>query len=369
MVRTFEAEFGVPDAFRDISMGGRTDSWLLSQALAKWGIEDTPEHHARFRASYVPRLAEEIVHPGTGTKAVMPGVRELLDAARRPLASAPGAADRQLPRRGGHQAAPLRAVGLLPLRRVLGRLGRSQRPGADCPGAAPGSRACPTAACARVVVIGDTPHDITCAAVAGAMSVAVATGGHSRDELARAGADIALDDLSDTTSVLDAARRAVAPDDAVERRRAMIVDGSDRGPVALPVFKTGCCLLAGQAGFDSQTLPPLALRVALKRLGARRGRPRPAGVPDRARLPQTTLPPCAGVPEPGTAALPTRDGRHLPGAGRTCASRARRTRHLAALRALRDAGAPTAKRLRQPTARLPERPGLCFARGHRERFE
>ena len=52
----------------------------------------------------------------------------------------------------------------------------------------------------------------------------------------------------------------------------MIGDGSDRGPVALPVFKTGCCLLAGQAGFDSQTLPPLALRVASTRLVVRRGR-------------------------------------------------------------------------------------------------
>ena len=26
--------------------------------------------------------------------------------------------------------------------------------------------------------------------------------------------------------------------------------------MALPVFKTGCCPLAGQAGFDSQALPP-----------------------------------------------------------------------------------------------------------------
>jgi len=65
----------------------------------------------------------------------------------------------------------------------------------------------------------------------------------------------------------------------------MIADGSDRGPVALPVFKTGCCLLAGQAGFDSQTLPPLALRVAATRLVARRGRPALWGAPDRARLP------------------------------------------------------------------------------------
>jgi hypothetical protein len=36
----------------------------------------------------------------------------------------------------------------------------------------------------------------------------------------------------------------------------MIADGSDRGPVALPVFKTGRCLLVGRAGFDSQALPP-----------------------------------------------------------------------------------------------------------------
>jgi hypothetical protein len=36
----------------------------------------------------------------------------------------------------------------------------------------------------------------------------------------------------------------------------MIDYGSERGPVALPVFKIGRCLLAGQAGFDSQALPP-----------------------------------------------------------------------------------------------------------------
>ena len=36
----------------------------------------------------------------------------------------------------------------------------------------------------------------------------------------------------------------------------MIRTGSERGPVALPVFKIGRCLLEGQAGFDSQALPP-----------------------------------------------------------------------------------------------------------------
>ena len=202
MVRTFEAEFGVADAFRDVSMGGRTDSWLLSQALAKWGLEDTPEHHARFRASYVPRLAEEIVHPGTGTKGVMPGVRELLaalgDHSHLHLALLTG---------NYRDAAEikLRHFGLW----EYFRFGVFSDDSADRNALVPMARdrareqGVPDRACARVVVIGDTPHDIACAAVAGAMSVAVATGGHSRDELARAGADIALDDLSNTKSVLD----------------------------------------------------------------------------------------------------------------------------------------------------------------------
>jgi phosphoglycolate phosphatase len=201
MVRTFEAEFGVPDAFRGVSMGGRTDSWLLSHALERWGLEDTTDRHERFRASYLPRLAEEMRHPGTGMKGVMPGVRELLDAAEdHPhlhlallTGNYRGAAAIKLGHFGlwddfafgvfSDDAADRNA--LVPIAR-----GRALEYGV------------PEAACARVVVIGDTPHDVACAAVAGARCVAVATGGHTRDELERAGADVVLDDLSDTERVL-----------------------------------------------------------------------------------------------------------------------------------------------------------------------
>lgn len=201
MVRTFEAEFGVADAFRDVSMGGRTDSWLLSHALARWGLDDTPDQHERFRAGYLPRLADEILHPGTGTKGVMPGVRALLDAAQEHphlhLALLTGnyrdAAAIKLRHFGLWDYFPFGVFSddsadrnaLVPIAR-----GRAMQQGV------------PEAACARVVVIGDTPHDITCAAVAGAKCLAVATGGHTRDELERAGADTALDDLSDTERVL-----------------------------------------------------------------------------------------------------------------------------------------------------------------------
>ena len=57
---------------------------------------------------------------------------------------------------------------------------------------------------AEVVVIGDTPSDVTCGQALGVRAVAVATGRHGRAALAAAGADFAFDDLSDTEAVLAA---------------------------------------------------------------------------------------------------------------------------------------------------------------------
>ena len=38
-------------------------------------MPDTLEQHERFRETYIPLLAEEIQHPGTGHKGLMPGAR------------------------------------------------------------------------------------------------------------------------------------------------------------------------------------------------------------------------------------------------------------------------------------------------------
>jgi phosphoglycolate phosphatase-like HAD superfamily hydrolase len=54
------------------------------------------------------------------------------------------------------------------------------------------------------VVIGDTPLDIAAALAAGARAVGVATGSYSADDLATAGADAVLPDLTDTAAVLRA---------------------------------------------------------------------------------------------------------------------------------------------------------------------
>jgi phosphoglycolate phosphatase len=53
----------------------------------------------------------------------------------------------------------------------------------------------------QVWVIGDTPRDLACAQAAGAHCLLVGTGKMPTDELATLGADVVLDDLSDTDQV------------------------------------------------------------------------------------------------------------------------------------------------------------------------
>ena len=53
-----------------------------------------------------------------------------------------------------------------------------------------------------VTIIGDTPHDIDCARAGGCRSLGVATGHSSVNDLAAAGADWAVADLTDTERIV-----------------------------------------------------------------------------------------------------------------------------------------------------------------------
>jgi phosphoglycolate phosphatase-like HAD superfamily hydrolase len=55
-----------------------------------------------------------------------------------------------------------------------------------------------------VVIIGDTPADMTCGQGIGACAIGVATGRHTVIELLAAGGHVAFEDLSDTQAVLHA---------------------------------------------------------------------------------------------------------------------------------------------------------------------
>ncbi len=82
MTRAFEDVFGVPNAFANIPVAGRTDTYLVSRALGLAGLPDTPPLHAQFRRAYPPVLAEEILHPGHGRSGLMPGAQAVLHALR-----------------------------------------------------------------------------------------------------------------------------------------------------------------------------------------------------------------------------------------------------------------------------------------------
>ncbi len=55
----------------------------------------------------------------------------------------------------------------------------------------------------NIIIVGDTIHDVTCATANGCRSLAVATGWCSEEELAEAGADLVLRDLTDNDAVIN----------------------------------------------------------------------------------------------------------------------------------------------------------------------
>lgn len=202
MVRAFREVLGHDDPFAGVAMAGRTDTFLLSEALAGLGLADDEAIHARFREIYLRYLAEEIEHPGTGRKGVMPGVPSLLEA----LAAQNGFHLALLT--GNYREAArikLSYFGLWtffawgvfgdesPDRNMLAKLARDRAAAAQLP-----------LSPADIVIIGDTPFDIECAQAIGARAIGVATGGHSTSELCNVGADIVFEDLSDTKAVLNA---------------------------------------------------------------------------------------------------------------------------------------------------------------------
>jgi phosphoglycolate phosphatase len=201
MTKAFAATFGVADAFAGMLVAGRTDSYLLSAALERAGLPDTAEAHAQFHARYLTLLPEEIRQPGNGRYGVMPGVQPLLNALQ-----AHDGMHLALLTGNYQQAAKIKLdhFGLggyfewgvfgdeSPDRNELGRLARIRAE----------EWSVPAAARDQSVVIGDTPDDIACARAAGARAIAVATGSYSVTQLLAAGADVALEDLSDTSAVV-----------------------------------------------------------------------------------------------------------------------------------------------------------------------
>src|SRR4051794_10792987 len=180
MSLAFEDLLGVRDAFRGMPMAGRTDAWILADAASAHGVGAGSPALARFRDAYLERLAVEIHKPGTSRKAMMPGVRELLDALH-------GRPDVYLALlTGNYEAAARIKLEYFDLWRYFsggafgddapdrnGLLPRAVQTIAACGG--------PSFAAADAVVIGDTPLHVAGAPPSSARSIRVGPRGPNRD--------------------------------------------------------------------------------------------------------------------------------------------------------------------------------------------
>ena len=180
---------------------GKTDPQIARELLALAGLTDA-EIDGRLDQlwnAYLRELARELAEPGH-TTAVYPGVLDLLNA----LASAQDVclalltgniargAELKLQSAGISQYFSFGAFGSdceqrsglppIAVERARSQTGRSFSG-------------------QSVVIIGDTPHDVTCGQALGVFTLAVATGRHSCADLLAAGAHVALPDLSDTQAV------------------------------------------------------------------------------------------------------------------------------------------------------------------------
>jgi phosphoglycolate phosphatase len=203
MTRAFEEVFGVRDGFAGSDVAGRTDRFILSNALISAGVPDTPEQHHLFREAYVPLLREEIVKPATGRYGLMPGIQALLDHLRDQ-----GSVHFAL-LTGNYEPAAYVKLGHFGIDRffawgVFGEESTERDELARIALRRAETRGLPATAREQSVVIGDTPHDVTCARAIGARVLAVATGNFSEEELRASGADVTMPDLSDTDRALRA---------------------------------------------------------------------------------------------------------------------------------------------------------------------
>jgi len=190
--------FGVEDGIRGVEIAGRTDHLITENIFKKFGVEWTPERAAEFLDLYLQHLAQEI--PRKNGR-LLPGIIELLDALKaRPhvaLALLTGNLERGAEIKLSHYGvwnyfefgayaddhADRNRLGPFAQARA------KERHGVEFPPE-------------RIFVLGDTPHDIACGRVIGAKTVAIATGGCSREQLAEHNPDFLFDDLGSVSDVL-----------------------------------------------------------------------------------------------------------------------------------------------------------------------
>lgn len=200
----FMEYFSIENAFKNINMAGKTDTQIIREGLAAHNLHSDSNVIVELADLYIKTLSREI---NNNRKRTMPGVKEALQI----LSNENGSFCLGLLTGNMEQGAriklgafdlnkyfPFGAFGsddedrnkLLPYAiRRFDELYKKAVEFSDC------------------VVIGDTPRDIDCAKPYGAFCIAVATGPYSTETLQDAGADIVMQDLSDTKALINSLER------------------------------------------------------------------------------------------------------------------------------------------------------------------
>jgi phosphoglycolate phosphatase len=193
--------YGQTGAIGGYNMGGRTDPQIVRELLTAvgWSLEDVEAGLERLWDAYLRNLRVEVAR---ATIRPFPGVPELLD--RIEVSGEPTVLG--LLTGNVMEGARLKvdAAGLGFGRFRVGAYGSDhwQRP--ELPAVAARRAREATGldfAGKEIVIIGDTPFDISCGAHLGVRTIATATGSHSATDLARHEPDYLFDDLSDVDAV------------------------------------------------------------------------------------------------------------------------------------------------------------------------
>lgn len=197
--------FGPSFSVEGIEFAGRLDPLIIHEMFVKHAVPSTPENWDIYRSTYTRYLQTRLADATTHSRA-LPGVMPLLTA----LEATPGIALGVLTgnfRESG--CLKLRACGIEPHRfhlHVWGDESASNPPKRDdLPGVAIHryrERFGKSVASERVVVIGDTPHDVRCAKAHQCRSLAVATGSFTLETLQGCEPTHAVADLSDTEAIV-----------------------------------------------------------------------------------------------------------------------------------------------------------------------
>jgi phosphoglycolate phosphatase len=196
----FRDILSIDNAFSDISMAGKTDMQIVREGLTKHGIASDNGLVPQIIDSYIRHLSVEI---NNSSKQLKPGIVEILEALkmcddRYQVGLLTGNFEQgariKLGAFGLNEYFAAGAFGsdhedrnkLLPIaverfRRISGR----DFDYTDC------------------IIIGDTPRDVDCAKPYNALCIAVATGPYNASRLVAAGADVVVEDLSDTEHFLN----------------------------------------------------------------------------------------------------------------------------------------------------------------------